>query len=87
MLAGNEGCRGKANYCRYIKKGMVILLMLQKSSEHQLRLVVYPHYLQGFHTSQVVSRISAINRMDMAIKSLAFLLQSPSGDLDLLDLR
>ena len=29
-------------------RGSYILLMVQKSGLHQLRLVVFPHYLQGF---------------------------------------
>ena len=29
-------------------ENLAILLMVQKSSDHQLRLVVFPHYLQGF---------------------------------------
>ena len=37
-----------------------ILLMVQKSGDHQLRLVVYPIFT-GFYTSQVVSRISSIS--------------------------
>ena len=31
-----------------------ILLMVQKSVDHQLRLVVYPIIYDGFYTSQVV---------------------------------
>ena len=42
----------------YPKLGRVfsttLLLMVQKSGGHQLRLVVYPIILQGFFTSQVV---------------------------------
>ena len=43
----------------------VILLMDQwkKSGDHQLRLVVCPHHLQGFFRSQVVSPISSINNI------------------------
>ena len=33
---------------------MILLLMVQKSGEHQLRLVVYPIIYDGFYTSQVV---------------------------------
>ena len=29
-------------------ENLAILLMVQKSSDHQLRLIVFPHYLQGF---------------------------------------
>ncbi len=39
----------------------LILLMVQKSGKHQLRLVVYPIIYDGFHTCQVVSPISSIN--------------------------
>ena len=31
-----------------------ILLMVQKSGDHQLSLVVFSHYLPGFYTSQLV---------------------------------
>ena len=34
--------------------GSVILLMVQKSGDHQLRLVVYPPWFKEFYTSQVV---------------------------------
>ena len=37
--------------------------MVQKSGDHQLRLVVELLLFTGFCTSQVVSRISAINSM------------------------
>ena len=33
---------------------ILLLLMVQKSGVHQLRLVVFSHYLQGFYTYQVV---------------------------------
>ena len=36
-----------------VSKFRVLLLMVQKSGVHQLRLVVFPIFI-GFHTSQVV---------------------------------
>ena len=35
----------------FVKIPGVILLMVQKSCVHQLRLVVFPHYLQGFNST------------------------------------
>ena len=46
-----------------------LLLMVQKSGDHQLRLVVYPHYLQGFIHPRWF-RISSINRTSMFRSSL-----------------
>ena len=37
-----------------ILNGEIILLMVQKSGVHQLRLAVYPSIYDGFFTSQVV---------------------------------
>ena len=42
-----------------------VLLMVQKSGVHQLRLVVYPIIYKASKTSQVVSRIFSINTKEV----------------------
>ena len=54
----NIDCEGvifsEKTYPKMCFKNFEVLLMVQKSGVHQLRLVVYPIIYEGFYTSQVV---------------------------------